>query len=218
MEKLLKTKKPRLVADSTINNTGGRGGGCIKQNDDWKFKSYKGTNLGYDMMCESVNSDQEEKEGDAIKGNRIINLKNLITNIDNVLVCKECEQERELQIKLEEEKDVEKFIDYVEDYFKLTPPDKQKGVREIYEDFKKQTSHRQTTSHHDSFCMSISKHRNGLASTTECKCDKKNKTNASVTIIFLFIFLSKPIIIIVSPATLHPYGTLSTSNGSSVCN
>ena len=50
------------------------------------------------MMCESINSDQEEKEGDVLNGNRIINLKNLITNIDKVLVCKECAQERELQI------------------------------------------------------------------------------------------------------------------------
>ena len=31
------------------------------------------------MMSESVNSDQEEKEGDVLNGNRIINLKNLIT-------------------------------------------------------------------------------------------------------------------------------------------
>ena len=63
--------------------------GRIKQDDnDWKFQSYKRTNLGYDMLCESVNSDQEEKEGDVLNGNRIINLKNLITNIDNFLVCK----------------------------------------------------------------------------------------------------------------------------------
>ena len=54
----------------------------------WKFKSNKETNLGYDMMCESVNSDQEEKQGDVLNGNHIINLKDLITNIDNVLVCK----------------------------------------------------------------------------------------------------------------------------------
>ena len=53
------------------------------------------------MMCKSVNSDQEEKEGDVLNGNRIINLKNLITNIDNVLVCKQCAQDRDLQIKLE---------------------------------------------------------------------------------------------------------------------
>ena len=59
------------------------GGGCIKQNDiDWKIQGYKGTNSGYDMLCESVNSDQEEKEGDLLNGNRIINLKNLITNIN----------------------------------------------------------------------------------------------------------------------------------------
>ena len=77
--------------------------------------------------------------------------------------------------KLEEERDVEKFIDYVEDYFQLTPPDKQKGERELYQDFKKQTSHRQTTSHHVSFYMYISKHSNGLDSTIECKCEKKKQ-------------------------------------------
>ena len=61
----------------------------MNQNDnDWKFKSYKGTNLGYDVMCESINSDQEEKEGDVLNDNRIINLKNLISNIDKFLVCK----------------------------------------------------------------------------------------------------------------------------------
>ena len=93
------------------------GVGRIKQNGDWKFRGYRGTNFGYDMICKSVNSDQEEKEGDVLNGNRIINLKNLITNTIKMLVCKECSQERELQIKLEEERDVEKFIDYVEDYF-----------------------------------------------------------------------------------------------------
>ena len=119
------------------------GGGRIKHNDDWKFHSYKGTNLGYDMMCESVNSYQEEKEGDVLNGNRIINLKNLITNIDKFLVFKECAKERELKIKLEEERDVENFIDYVEAYFQLTPSDEQKGVRELYQDFNKQTYNRQ---------------------------------------------------------------------------
>ena len=34
------------------------------------------------MMCESINYYQEEKEGDVLNGNRIINLKNLISNID----------------------------------------------------------------------------------------------------------------------------------------
>ena len=66
------------------------------------------------MMCESVNSDQEEKEGDVLNNNRIINLNNLISKIDTFLVCKECAQERELQIKLEGERDVEQFVDFVE--------------------------------------------------------------------------------------------------------
>ena len=35
------------------------------------------------MMCESVDSDQEEIEGDVLNGNHIINLNNLITNMDN---------------------------------------------------------------------------------------------------------------------------------------
>ena len=88
MENLLKTKKSRLGANFSLDHTGGWGG-QIKQNDnDWKFRSHKGTYLGYDMMCESVNSDQEEKEGDVLNGNRIINLKNLITNIDKFLVYK----------------------------------------------------------------------------------------------------------------------------------
>ena len=101
------------------------------------------------MMCESVNSDQEEKEGDVLNGNHIINPNDLITNIDKILVCKKCAQEREIQIKPEEERDVEKFIDYVEDYFQLTPSHEQKGVRELHEDFKKQTYNRQTNSHQD---------------------------------------------------------------------
>ena len=114
------------------------GGGRIKHNkNDWKFQIYKGTDLGYYMICESVNSDQEEKEGDLRNGNRIINLMNLITNIDAFLVCKEFSQERDLKIKLEDKRDVENFVDYVEAYFQLTPSDEQKGIRELHKDFKK---------------------------------------------------------------------------------
>ena len=36
-------------------------------------------------------------------------------------MCKEFAHERDLQIKLEEKRDVENFIDYVEAYFQLTP-------------------------------------------------------------------------------------------------
>ena len=60
MEITPKTKK-RLGADFSLHHTGGWGG-RIKHNDnDWKFQKYKGTNLDYDMLCESVNTDQEEK-------------------------------------------------------------------------------------------------------------------------------------------------------------
>ena len=86
--------------------------------------------------------------------------------MDKVLVCKQCAQERELQIKLEEERDVEDFVDYVEAYFQLTPSDEQKGLRELYEDFNKQTYNRQTTSHQDSLCMSIE--RAGLGQPSKC--------------------------------------------------
>ena len=68
------------------------------------------------MMCESVNSDPGEKEGDVLNGNRIINLNNVITKIDNFLVCKECAQERDIQIKLEGKRDIENFIDFAEPY------------------------------------------------------------------------------------------------------
>ena len=95
------------------------------------------------MLCESVNTDQEKKEGDVLKGNRVINLNNLSTNREKCLFCKEFVKERELQIKVEEVKEQENFIAYVEDYFQLTPSDEQKGIREIHQDFKKQTYNRQ---------------------------------------------------------------------------
>ena len=91
MENLTQIKRPRLVAYFSLDHTGGWGG-CIKQNNAWNFHGYKGSNLVYDMMCESVNSDQEEKEGDVLNGNRIINLNNCITKTDKFLMCKECAQ------------------------------------------------------------------------------------------------------------------------------
>ena len=67
-----------------------------------------------------MKSDQEGKQGYLLNGNGIIKLKNVITNMDTFLVCKEFAQERDLQIKLEEKRDVENFVDYNEDYFQLT--------------------------------------------------------------------------------------------------
>ena len=88
MENLPKTKKSRLEADFSLDHTDGWGRRMNQNDNDCKFKSYKGTNLGYDMMCESVNSDQEEKEGYVLNGNHIINLKNFITNIDGFWCAK----------------------------------------------------------------------------------------------------------------------------------
>ena len=102
------------------------------------------------------------------------------TNIEKFLLCKECVKERGLQIKLEEEKKQENFIAYVEDYFQLTPSDEQKEIRELHQDFKKQTYNLQTTSHHYTFCE-IFKHSNGIASTIYFKCNRK--------LIFLLIIL-----------------------------
>ena len=57
MENLSKAKK-RLTADFSLGNNGGWGGRIEHNDNDWKFDGYKGTNLGDDMLCESVNSDQ----------------------------------------------------------------------------------------------------------------------------------------------------------------
>ena len=81
-----------------IVSEGGGGGASKKNKKDWKFHIYKGTNLDYDMLCESVNSYQEEKEGDLPNGNCIIILNNLITNMDTILACRGCSQGRDLQI------------------------------------------------------------------------------------------------------------------------
>ena len=86
MENLPKTKKSRLRADFNLDHTGGWGRRKNQNYNNWEFRSYKGSNLGYDMMCESINSDQEEKEGDVLNSNRIINLNNLISKIDKFLV------------------------------------------------------------------------------------------------------------------------------------
>ena len=88
-------------------------------------------------------------------------------------MCTFFAHERELQIRLEEEIDDENFIDYVEDYFQLTPSDEQKGVMELHEEFKKQTYNCQTTSQKDSFCMSNFEHRNVIAPTIDLKYNRK---------------------------------------------
>ena len=53
---------------------------------EWKFQTYMGTNLDYDMLCDTTCLYNEEKEGDNLSGNHIINLKILTANIEILLV------------------------------------------------------------------------------------------------------------------------------------
>ena len=50
MVNLPKKKKPRLIADFSLDNTGGWGERINHNEIDWKFQSYTGTNSGYDMI------------------------------------------------------------------------------------------------------------------------------------------------------------------------
>ena len=67
-------------------------------------------------------------------------------------------------MKLEEERDQENFISYVEAYCELTPTCEQKGIRQLHHDFNKKKSNRQTNYDEDYFSMTLSEHSNGLAS------------------------------------------------------
>ena len=62
----------------------GEGGGHITPKEDdpeWKFHSYRGTNINYDMSCDPIILENEENEGDNISSNNLSNLKILTTNI-----------------------------------------------------------------------------------------------------------------------------------------
>ena len=85
------------------------------------------------MLCESVKSDQEEKQGYLLDVNPIINLNIFITNIDKILLCKACAHERALKIKLGKEKYQENFAAFVEVYFQLTSSDEKMGIRELHQ-------------------------------------------------------------------------------------
>ena len=49
---------------------------------EWKFQTYRGTKLAYDMLCKPISSDNKEKEGDNLSGDCLINLKIFTTNIE----------------------------------------------------------------------------------------------------------------------------------------
>ena len=53
-------------------------GGCIIPKDDdeeCKFQTYMGSDLVYEMLCDTSCLDHEEKEGDNISSNSLINFK-----------------------------------------------------------------------------------------------------------------------------------------------
>ena len=127
--------------------------------------TYRGTNLDFDMFCEPISSYNEEKEGDSLIGNFLINLQILTTNIEKFLVRQKCAHEKAQKMKLEEERYQENFISYVEANYKVTLTYGKKGVRQIHHDLNKQKYNRQKIYHGDSFIMNLSEHSNGLAST-----------------------------------------------------
>ena len=115
------------------------------------------------MLCEPTCIDNEEKYGDNIIGNPLINLKRLTTNIGKLLVCQQFEQENALQMKLEERKYQEKCISYIETYYALTPTNEKKVIRQPCHNCIKQTSNCQRSYHEDYFSMNFSEHSNCLA-------------------------------------------------------
>ena len=69
-----------------------------RQDDrEYKFNTYRVKNLDYDMLCEPISSDNQEKEGENLSSNCLINIKILISNIDILSVCQTF-QERRLYI------------------------------------------------------------------------------------------------------------------------
>ena len=70
-----------------------------KDDQEWKFKTHRVTNLAYDMLCDHTGSDNKEKEGDNLTSNSLINIKILTTNIENVLVRWQFAKGKDIQIE-----------------------------------------------------------------------------------------------------------------------
>ena len=138
-----------------------------KNDPEFKFHTYRGTELSYDMLYEPTSSDKKEKEGDNISGNRHINLKILTTNTKEILVCQQCAQETYLQIN-RKKKETRKIIYYVEAYYEITPTYENKRIRQLHHGFNQLKSNRQPSSLEYSLSVTFSEHINGIASTMVC--------------------------------------------------
>ena len=87
-----------------------------KQDDpECKLQTYRGTNLAQDMSCEPASSDNEEKKGDNLSGNFLINVILFDNHQRVIFVCRHCAQKKALLMKLEQERYHENLISYVQD-------------------------------------------------------------------------------------------------------
>ena len=80
----------------------------------------RGTDLDDYMLCKTISSYDEEKEIDNLTSNILVNMQNLTTNTDKLLVCKQCANDQYLHNKIEEERYQEKLISYVDAYYDLS--------------------------------------------------------------------------------------------------
>lgn len=62
--------------------------------------NYRSTDLYYEMLCEPISSDNEEKQGFKLSGNCLINPQNLTTIIEENLVLQQCVKKNYLHMKL----------------------------------------------------------------------------------------------------------------------
>ena len=92
---------------------------------------YKGTDLAYDILCETVGSDNEDKAGDRLTGNSPINLKTLTSNKDNVLA------KNVHRIRPHRRKNTRKISYLMQGLLSSTFPGQNKGIRKLHHDFNK---------------------------------------------------------------------------------
>ena len=57
-----------------MNGVGGWGVRPNQDDSEWNFQTCRGTNLYYEMVYEPTGSDNEEKEGDNLSSNHLVNL------------------------------------------------------------------------------------------------------------------------------------------------
>ena len=104
MEMYSRQKIRRLSAEfstSLIDGWGGRGGmNPTEDYSDQKFEATsrihgnRDTNLAYGVLCETISSNNKEKQVDNLSGNLPVNLQNLETNIELFQCAKNLKRER----------------------------------------------------------------------------------------------------------------------------